>query len=95
MTLPFVFGEVLVDKRLKEGLKEGGRDLSESGNRMMSDARDEAASKIGPVQYHRGGKVRKTGNARLKKGERVIPAGKRKKVERLMKRSGMSMKARR
>lgn len=35
----------------------------------------------------KGGKVRKTGPAYLHKGERVIPADKRKKVERLMKRS--------
>ena len=60
-----------------------------------NDAADRAASKIGPVTYHRGGKVRKGGTARLLKGERVISRGKRKKVDRLMKREGMRMKARR
>jgi len=79
---------------LKAGLRAGGSSLSSSGRSMMSDAGAQASSRIGPVQYHKGGKVRKTGNARLKKGERVIPKGKRKKVERLMKRSGMGMTSR-
>ena len=60
-----------------------------------NDAADRAASNIHAVQYKRGGKVRKTGPAILHKNERVIPAGKRKKVERMMKRKGMRMKARR
>jgi hypothetical protein len=38
-----------------------------------------------PPVYHRGGKVRKTGLARLKKGERVLTKGQQK---RLMKRRG-------
>jgi hypothetical protein len=68
--------------------------MSAAGQQMISDSRDEAASKIGPVQYRKGGKVRKTGPAILHKNERVIPAGKRKKVERMMKRSKMRMKGR-
>lgn len=66
-----------------------GRGLSEAGSDMISTARDQAASSIHAVQYHRGGKVRKTGIARLKKGERVIPKGKVKKVDRMMKKRGM------
>lgn len=81
--------------RLDNMLKAGGRSLSDSGQKMISDSRDEAASNVRPVQYKRGGKVRKTGRAIVHKGERVIPAGKRKKVERLMKRSGMRMRSRR
>lgn len=42
-----------------------------------------------PQQFKRGGKVRKTGRAILHAGERVIPAGKVRRVERLMKRAKM------
>lgn len=82
-----------MDSRVKQGLKDGGRSMSQSGQGMIDSARDEAASSIRPVQYKRGGKVRKTGPAIVHKGERVIPAGKRKKVERMMKRSGMRMRS--
>ncbi len=60
-----------IDSRWKSAAKAAGRSLSESGQSAMSDARSEAASRIGPVSYKRGGKVRKTGMARLHKGERV------------------------
>lgn len=53
----------------------------------------QASDSIRPVQYKKGGKVRKTGRAIVHKGERVIPRGKVKKVERLMKRSKMRMKS--
>ena len=59
-----------------------------------SDEKDRAASiseSIRPVQYHRGGKVRKTGPAILKRNERVIPASKRKKAEKVMRRAGMRL----
>ena len=79
--------------RAKSALKSAGRSLSESGERETSDARSEMASRIGSVQYKRGGKVRHTGLAKLHKGERVIPAGKRKKVERMMRKEGMRFKA--
>lgn len=82
-----------MDSRLKKGLQSGGRSVSESGQSMIDGARDEAASSIRPVQYKRGGKVRKTGRAIVHKGERVIPRGKVKRVERMMKRSGMRMKS--
>lgn len=79
--------------RWKKAAQAAGRRLSASGDDMMSRAASDADSRIGPVQYKRGGKVRKTGPAILHRGERVIPAGKRKKVERMMKRSKMRMKA--
>lgn len=39
----------------------------------------------------RGGKIKKTGVKNLHADERVVPASKRKKVEKLMKRAGMSL----
>jgi len=81
------------EDRVKSAAKAAGRSLSESGQRAISEARSEAASRIGAVQYKRGGKVRHTGLAKLHKGERVIPAGKRKKVERMMRKEGMRFKA--
>jgi hypothetical protein len=61
---------------------------------MGKDESDRASAigeNIRPVQYHKGGKVRKTGPAVLKRGERVIPAGKRKKAEKVLRRAGMSL----
>jgi SLT domain-containing protein len=52
---------------------------------------DGASQRTAPVAYKRGGKVKRTGPALTHKNERVIPAGKRKKVERLMKKSRMKM----
>jgi hypothetical protein len=77
--------------RAASGVRAAGQSLSASGNQMMSDSRDDAASRIGAVSYRKGGKTRKDGVANLHKNERVIPASKRKKVERLMKRNGMSL----
>lgn len=53
--------------RAANGLRAAGQSLSASGNQMMSDSRDEAASKIGAVQYRKGGKVRKS-----KRSEKVM-----------------------
>ena len=72
-------------------LRAAGSSLSSSGQSEMNRSSNMS---ITPSQYKRGGKVRKTGMAKLHKNERVIPAGKRKKVERLMKKSEMRMKAR-
>ena len=87
-----------IDKGKADRKSDRGSALAGGLSKLSRDQKDrssEASSRIGPVQYKRGGKVRKTGVARLHKNERVIPAGKRKKVERLMKRAGMRMKARR
>ena len=76
----------------KKGLQRAGSSLSETGREMTDSAREETSSNIHAVQYHRGGKVRKTGEARLLKGERVIPRSKVKKVERMMKRGKVKMR---
>ena len=73
------------------GLKAAGGALQSTGRDLMEAG---AENRITPVAYKRGGKVRRTGPAIVHKGERVIPAGKRKKVERLMKKSKMRMRAR-
>lgn len=65
--------------------------LAGVGQKMLSDSRDEAASNIHAVSYRKGGKTRKNGVANLHKNERVIPANKRKKVERMMKREKISL----
>ena len=79
------------NSRVKSAVSAAGRSLSSSGQQMLSDSRDTAASKIGAVSYRKGGKTRKDGPANLHKNERVIPASKRKKVEKMMKRDGMSL----
>jgi hypothetical protein len=77
--------------RWKKGLQSAGRSLSSWGQGEMSSVAD---SRITPVSYHRGGKVRKGGKARLLKGERVIPKGKTKRVEKMMRKAKMRMKSR-
>ena len=78
--------------RWKKGVKAAGRSLMDSGR----DELDSAASRsITPVQYRKGGKVRKTGGAIVHKGERVIPKSKVKRVEKMMRKSKMRMKAKR
>lgn len=77
------------DSKTKRALKAAGRSLMDSGDAEMSSA---AGRGITPVSYKRGGKVRKTGLARLHSGERVIPRGKVKKVERMMKSKRMKMR---
>lgn len=79
------------DRSGKNGLKSAGASLSKSGNSMISAARDQAASNADrqTPMYHKGGKVRKTGTARLLKGEYVVPRGKVKRVRKLMKTRGM------
>jgi len=66
-----------------------------AGGRSMAESAGKRADSIHPVKYHKGGKVRKTGPAVLKRGERVIPADKRKKVEGLMKKAKVRMKDKR
>ena len=45
--------------RTKSAVRSAGQSLSSSGQSMIDSSRDTAASKIGPVQYRKGGKVRK------------------------------------
>lgn len=84
----------------RSGSVRGGLKAAGSGLRQMSqDFNDSARSEssVHPVQYRKGGKVK---GSRSKsravpiiahENERVIPSNKRKKVERLMKRAGMTM----
>ena len=71
-------------------LSAAGSSLSSSGSQMIDDSRYEAASRIGPVSYKKGGRVKRTGLAKLHRGELVVPRKKVKRVKRAMKR----MKAR-
>lgn len=73
------------------GLRAAGQSLMDSGR----DEMDNASSRgITPVSFKRGGKTRKTGLANLHKGERIIPRGKVKRVEKMMRKAKMRMKAR-
>jgi len=80
------------DSRFKKPEQSAGKALGDWA-RIEGENAGRIGESIQPVKYHRGGKVRKTGPAVLKRGERVIPAGKRKKVERLMKRNKMKMRS--
>lgn len=77
--------------RAQKGTSKAGAGLSAAGQKMIEGSREEAMANMdrqAPVNlpsYRHGGKVRKTGLARLHKGEKVIPRGKVKKVERRMK----------
>jgi SLT domain-containing protein len=73
------------------GLRAAGKSLQKLGDRQLEDASNR---RITPVAYKRGGKVRKTGIAMLHKAERVIPRGKAKRVEKMMRKAKMRMKAR-
>lgn len=74
------------DSRAASGTRAAGRGLADAGSRMMSEGSSRGFT---PVQYKRGGKVRKTGPAIVHAGERVIPRSKVKRVDRMMKRKGM------
>lgn len=76
--------------KLKRTASAAGSSLSASGQDMMDRASSE---RITPVQYKRGGKVRKTGPAIVHRGERVIPKSKVKRVETMMRSKKMRMKA--
>ena len=78
--------------------KSSARDYaSAAGSALRSYGQDESdrassiSQSIRPVQYRAGGRVRKTGPAIVHKNERVIPASKRKKAEKAMRRAGMRL----
>lgn len=79
------------DTSAAKGTRAAGGSLAAAGNKMISDSRDDAARNVHAVQYRKGGKVRSTGRAIVHRGERVIPANKRKKVDRMLKRSRTRM----
>ena len=78
-------------KKRRDAFKAAGSALSSSGQDEMERA---SSDRITPVSYKRGGKTRKTGIANLHKGERIIPKGKVKRVEKMMRKAKMRMKAR-
>jgi hypothetical protein len=63
----------------------------QSAGKDESDRADSISESIRPMAYKRGGKVRKTGPAIVHRNERVIPASKRKKAEKVMRKAGMRL----
>jgi hypothetical protein len=74
--------------RWKSAAKAAGSELSSYGTEMMNESRSDSASRIGPVSYKKGGRVKKTGLARLHKGEVVVPRNKVRKYKKAMRRNG-------
>jgi len=79
------------DSKAAGGLRAAGSSLSDSGRDEMSQA---SSRGFEPVKYRHGGRVKRTGPAVLHKNERVIPASKRKRVEKLMRGKKMRMTTR-
>jgi hypothetical protein len=79
------------DSKTAQGLRGAGSSMSKSGQDQLSSVRSEAAAGADRQQplnlpsYRKGGKVRKTGVAKLHRGEYVVPA---KKVRSLKKMFG-------
>jgi len=78
----------------RQGKKDDERSIAaqmSSMGRQLNENSAARAESIRPVQYRKGGKVRKTGRAIVHKNERVIPASKRKKAEKVMRKAGMKL----
>lgn len=87
------------NSRWKGRLKSEGKGNSPQSVRAerMGEMKDRLASeenRAWPQRYKRGGLVSKSGRALVHKGELIVPRAKRKRTERLMKRSGIRLKAR-
>ncbi len=78
--------------RYKKPLQSAGK-ATQDWARTESENAGRIGESIQPVRFKRGGKVRKTGPAVLHRGERVVPRGKVKRVDKVMKRHKMRMKA--
>ena len=78
------------DTNTASGLRAGGESLAKSGQAMMASARADAAANANRPSsipgYRKGGTVRKTGLAKVHRGELVIPKNKARKVKKLLKR---------
>jgi hypothetical protein len=61
--------------KMASGLRAAGKSMQQSGQSQIEAARDQAARGAVP-SYKKGGRVKKTGLARVHKGEQVIPAHK-------------------
>ena len=69
------------------GMKTGKAPVGKSKDSSGEDTGSRAKDLIGNIhKFHRGGKVRSTGLARLKKGERVLTKGQQRKAGLLKKR---------
>lgn len=85
--------------RTQKGLRAAGKAMREQGQRTLERVAAEASARsderspnsqpryVNVDSYKRGGKVRKTGEARLHKGEMIMKRGKKK-------RGGMRMRGR-
>ena len=67
--------------RVTRGIRDGARTLI--GNALINDANNKARSQI--ASYKVGGTVKRTGLARLHKGELVITAAAHKALKKIMK----------
>jgi hypothetical protein len=67
--------------RITGGIRDGARTLI--GNRLINDANSKLRSKV--QSYAVGGTVKRTGLARLHKGELVITAAAHKALKKIMK----------
>jgi hypothetical protein len=82
--------------RLKKASSSAGKAMQDWANIESSNA-GKISDSIQPVRYKKGGRVGKSKRKNravpiiAHENERVIPADKRKKVERLMKRAGMTL----
>lgn len=70
---------------VRGALKAAGRSLMQSGQSAISQSRDEAAQRASETpSYRKGGMVKKTGLARLHRGEYVVPRNKVKRMKKAM-----------
>jgi hypothetical protein len=76
------------DSKGASAARSGGSGLAAAGQRMMSDSAEESARNIHPVSYKKGGRVKRTGLARLHKDEYVVPRNKVKRMKKAMRRRG-------
>ena len=82
------------DSRWKKALRAGGRSLNQSGQSTLESVREQAAANVSRGDsYKRGGRVKRTGLAKVHRGERVIPKSKVKRVEKMMRSKKMRMKS--
>ena len=68
--------------RITGGIRDGARTLI--GNRLINDANNKARTQI--ASYAKGGVIKRTGLARVHKGEIVINSSTAKALKKLMKR---------
>lgn len=76
------------DSSAASATRTAGSGLADAGRKMLSDSASDSARSIGAVSYKKGGRVKRTGLARLHRGEYVVPRGKVKRMKKAMRRSG-------